>query len=45
MKGYEFLTSCKLCGESVKIPQEEYLLADDNIGSAGDYSVDESFEE
>ena len=31
MKEYEFITSCKLCGESVKIPQEEHLLADDNI--------------
>ena len=31
MKEYKFLTSCKLCGESVKIPQEEHLLADDNI--------------
>lgn len=31
MKEYQFSTSCKLCGESVKIPQEEHLLADDNI--------------
>tara|TARA_R110000744_G_C18901039_1_gene509264 strand:+ start:183 stop:338 length:156 start_codon:yes stop_codon:yes gene_type:complete len=31
MKQYEFITSCKLCGESVKIPQEEHLLADDHI--------------
>ena len=31
MKEYQFSTSCKLCGESVKIPQEEHLWSDDNI--------------
>ena len=27
----EFVTSCRLCGETVKIPEEEHLLADDPI--------------
>jgi hypothetical protein len=27
----EFVTSCRLCGETVKIPEEEHLLANDHI--------------
>ena len=26
-----FKTQCKLCGETLNIPEDEHLLADDNI--------------
>jgi hypothetical protein len=31
----KFETFCKLCGESIEVPEEEHLLADDHIHVEG----------